>query len=525
MHLRTTISTHSTHQSNLIRVRIPFPVRIPFLASSAFALLLGVTQMLEGSPFYFALLSVAFVLASTLAFNLAGGFTRVSGGYIFFYAVLAVILGLTYKALLGEPAETNLLAPRTTMLAYLGSASMLAVAAYLARRLTPSRPLLAGISTRIPYGKAAIGCIAISLAIDLWDLLTPVDLQDRENANGSLFSAVHQMDKFLQLGIILGVTHVIRQSHGRRFLNLPLALVILYAMLCHGIVGFSKEGFFIPLFAALIAAAALRYRFSVVQVCTFLLGLIFTLQYVVPLIQQGKGLLDTNSGSHFDIALTLAADLEATRRAANITGVDYNDTDDFLIHYYDRSQGFFDRLQMISIDDALIDATEQGHVFGTYPILFGFLNVIPHVLWKSKPTIGFGNLFAHEIQTAHFSNRGAGDDTTGISFSPTADAFHEARWLGVLLYAPALQFLLFVVLDTLCGDTRREPWGLVMICLCAHFAPEGMLAGTIWLLTYGVFLILLVSLAAAYVLPLLATLLTGTPNRTSPRTHTHRITP
>jgi hypothetical protein len=45
-----------------------------------------------------------------------------------------------------------------------------------------------------------------------------------------------------------------------------------------------------------------------------------------------------------------------------------------------------------------------------------------------------------------------------------------------------------------------------------------MLAGTIWLLTYGVFLILIVSFAAAYVLPLLATLLIGTPASHRPST-------
>ena len=366
-------------------VRIPFPTRIPLAYSCAFALLLCAAQLLESTPLYFSLLTFGFILASTLAFNLAGGFSRASGGYIFFYAVLAVLFGLIYKAILGEPADSNLLAPRTTMLAYLGSASALCVCAFFARRFVPQRPLLAGLSSRIAYGKAAIGCIALSLVIDIWGAVTSINPLDRETSNGSLYTAVRQMDKFLQLGIILGVTYVIRQSHGRRFLNLPLTLVLLYAMVYHGLIGFSKEGLFVPVFAALLAAAAQRYRFSVVQVATFLLGLIVTVQYLVPLIQQGKGLEDTNIGSHFDIALTLASDLDATRRSANIDGVDYDEIDDYMIHYYNQSHGLFDRLQMISIDDALIDATEQGHVFGTYPILFGFMNVIPHALWKSKP--------------------------------------------------------------------------------------------------------------------------------------------
>ena len=82
--------------------------------------MLCVTQVIEGTPLTFSLMSLAFILIATVAFNVAGGFARPSVSYIFFYAVIAVIVGLTYKALLGEPADSNLSAPQTTMLVYVG---------------------------------------------------------------------------------------------------------------------------------------------------------------------------------------------------------------------------------------------------------------------------------------------------------------------------------------------------------------------------------------------------------------------
>ena len=83
-------------------------------------------RILEGTPLYFSFCSFGFICIATIAFNLVGGLSRPSGGYIFFYAVLVVIFGISYKAYLGEPGDSNLLNPKMTMLAYLASISAMA---------------------------------------------------------------------------------------------------------------------------------------------------------------------------------------------------------------------------------------------------------------------------------------------------------------------------------------------------------------------------------------------------------------
>jgi hypothetical protein len=172
--------------------------------------------------------------------------------------------------------------------------------------------------------------------------------------------------------------------------------------------------------------------------------------------------------------------------------------------YFDTPQGFFDRLQMISVDDGLINVTEQGHVFGLYPVLFSFENLVPHVFWPDKPAIGFGNLYAHEIGGS------LGDDyTTGISYSPAGEGFHMARWVGIFIVAPLLWIMLFTLFDSLCGDVRESPWGLLVIAIFGHMAPEGMLTGIIYMLGFTSISVIFAALSAAYVMPILGTFIAG----------------
>jgi len=95
-------------------VRIPFPKRLPLDRVALFAAALFAIQQFEGTALYFSVGCTAFILIAALAFNVGGGMTRIAGVYVFFYATLDVIVGLCYKAYLGEPAQSNLLEPTRT---------------------------------------------------------------------------------------------------------------------------------------------------------------------------------------------------------------------------------------------------------------------------------------------------------------------------------------------------------------------------------------------------------------------------
>jgi len=104
---------------------------------------------------------------------------------------------------------------------------------------------------------------------------------------------------------------------------------------------------------------------------------------------------------------------------------------------------------------------------------------------------------------------GEDNEGTGISFSPIADGYHQVGWYGFLLLAGVI-FVLFMVMDSLSGDVRLAPWGLLFSVVCAHNANEGMITGQINTATDMALGVIVVALLSKYVLPRLAGILTNT---------------
>lgn len=479
-------------------MRIPFPVHIRLWHAFCFAGLLFTAQLLEGTSLYFSVCSVLFIVIATVAFNLAGGLARPSGAYVFFYSVLAVIVGLCWKAIIGEPGDSNLLNPLLTIRVFLAGITAMLAAVYVSRKLTAKRAFLRNAVAEAKMQNATIGCMITGLFLSF--LLMVLTWQ-----SGSALSALAQVNRFLPLAMVLGVVHQIRKSGGTSSVNLPV-LISGAAIFAMGVLGFSKEGMFTPLLCWAVAAGSQRYKVSTFQAIGAVLVVVFMFRFLVPYSQYGRN-LRSETGSvreNFNVAISLLLDLEDVRQKSNALAEDPS-ADSSKESYYNTPQGFFDRLQMISVDDALIDLTERNGTFGYSPIIMGFENLVPHFLWPNKPNIGFGNVYSHELGGVIAED----DSTTGISFSPSGEGFHIARWTGVLIVAPILWILLFTLFDSLCGSATESPWGLLVIAQFAHLAPEGMLGGVIYMLGFTTLSIIVAALTAAYVMPVLGTLFKG----------------
>ena len=491
-------------------MRIPFPVHIPLWCVVGFASVLFGVQLMQRTAPVFAVCSFLFIVISGITFNVAGGFSRPSGAYVFFYALLGAIVGLVWKAVLGEPADSNLAAPILTMEVFLGGITAMLMALYLSHKITARRPLLGNLVTETNMQNATVGCLVTGLTITALLNFVP-------HEGGGILSALAQINRFLPMALILGVIHQIRRTGGRSSISLPV-LLSGGMIFISGLMGFSKEGIFLPLVCWLVAAGSQGYRLSRVQITGIVIGVFLMFRYLVPYSQYGRNFTADSFWARAEISVDLLSNLEDVRTKDRISSQDAYDA--HRQGYFNSPQGFADRLQMISVDDGLIDITEKNGTFGFSPIIVGFQNLVPHVLWPNKPVIGFGNLYAHELG-------GLPDDdyTTGISFSPSGEAYHIARWMGVFIVAPMLWILLFVVFDSLCGDTRRSPWGLLMIAYFAHVAPEGMLGGIIYALGYMTFGVVVAALSAAYVMPIMGSLFKGPEQVTLRRTASVRSIP
>ena len=479
-------------------MRLPFPERIPLPAAFVAATVLTGLQQLQRTALYFSFYTFLVIIFATIAFNLAGGFTRPSGSYIFFYAVLGVVEGLVYKAFLGEPAESNLRSPILTMQVFTGGMAAMCVAALISRKFRRRRGLLSGLVKEKDEKNAAVGCFAVGMVIVLLDIVN-------SHKDGSILSALTQLNHFLNMSIIIGTLYTIKVSRGRTGFSTSV-LVYIGTSIALGIMYFSKQGMFTPLLCWLVAAASLRLRIRGYQIALGLIAVYFMFHIMVPYSQYGRNLVPEGISVNQRISLSYSllsdpASLISEYSEAGGGGDDNSGNMD----YYDKPQGFFDRLTMIGPDDALVSYTSQTGPIGLDIIPAYFANWIPHFLWPGKPGLASGNLYAHQIGGILSEE----DTSTGISFTPTGEAYHLAGWTGVFVVAPIIWTMLFLLFDSLCGDTRSSPWGLLMLALFAHIAPEGMLGGVIYAMWFNAVGLIFVALATGYLMPVIGTLIAG----------------
>jgi hypothetical protein len=475
-------------------VRLPFPESIPIVPVFFFAVTLCAIQLAQGTSSVFSLACFFYILVATHAFNVAGGFSRTSGAFIFFNAVLSVILGLCMKVYLGEAADSNLLAPNLTIAVLLAGMCMMLVTVYLVRRIAPKRALLGRMVSDAKMQTATVGCLAAGILLNLAFIALP-------STSGSVLSALNQLNRFFPMAIVIGAINTIRRSGGQRSMNLPV-LIAGALMFVVGLMGFSKEGMLAPFACWILAVASQRFRLSRAQLIGAILTTTFIFRYLVPYAQYGRTFREEGGGASVSTVISLLSNLSYVRQQYIETSADQYE--DRVLGYYNNSQGFFDRLQMMSVDDALIDHTAQFGTFGLYPIAIAFQNLVPHFIWPEKPTYLSGNIYAHEVGIL-----GPEDESTGVSFSSTSTAYHLAGWPGVFLLAPAVWFLLFFVFESLCGDTRQTPWGLLVLVLYTHAAPEGDVGALIYEATYAAFGIIFAAVVGSYVAPALGTLVIG----------------
>jgi hypothetical protein len=478
-------------------MRLPFPERIPLSIVFFAATLLAGLQQLQGTSIVFTLFSFLFVVISAMAFNAAGGFTRTTGSYVFFYSTLGALIGLIYKAYLGEAADSNLRSPNLTIQVFTGGITAMLFAVIISRKISRKKPLLQAVLKEKDMKNAAIGCFAFGMGLSLIATFVP-------HGSGSALSALTQLNHFLPMSTIIATLHIIRKTGGRRSVD-ALVIISIACGVGFGFINFSKEAMFAPIFSWLVAAASLRKDFRPYQVAIGIFAAFLLFRYLVPYSQYGRTQLpeEDSFSARAALAVHLLTNLEDVRQDY----LDHIEPTENLDNkgYYDKPEGFFDRLTMIGPDDALINYTSRGNYTGIGVLPSYFANWIPHFLWPNKPVFMSGNYYAHMIGGIVSEE----DYSTGISFTPSGEAFQLAGWAGIFVVAPVIWIMLFTIFDSICGDVRLSPWGLLAIPMYAHLAPEAMLGGAVYLMWFGAMGIVFVAIGTAQTMPIIGTLLAG----------------
>jgi hypothetical protein len=479
-------------------MRLSLPERVSIQKTFILAAVIAGVEQYQKTGFAFSLLFVGFIMTSAVAFNIAGGFSRVVGAYIFWFALLVPGVGVVWKSVLGEPADSNLKAPLLTLSAYLVSMVVLIMVAILTAKIDLRRIGISAKAPEINYILSGLGCLLIWMSIifsaNFFGAYIP-----------GFYSAMRQIDLFRPLAIVLSTIGVIKASDGRRSLNLVNTITML-SLIWDGMLIASKQSMLTPLVCWLVAATYMKLKLTLSRTICILIGA--TLSFTVfSTLSQARDLLpdDASYGERVDIVIHELTHYSETVAHNKQSGV--QDITTLSHHYYDTEQNaLIGRMSMISPDDAFFNYASTVPNMGLGSIATDFQGLIPNFMLSTRKVgFGAGNFYAHEIG----GYLAPDDDTTGISFSPIPEAYHLAGWAGIVFIMPAIWILLFLSIDFVCGDLKKAPWALMVIVYFAHAAPESLISGLVYYIGYGNFGMVVAIISCTRLAPVLGTLLYG----------------
>jgi hypothetical protein len=479
-------------------VRFILPTRISLTKTFVFASLFFCVQQFQHTALAFSFLYYAFLILTVLAFNFAEGFSRLTGAYIFWYSTLIVIVGVTWKAVVGEPADSNLYTPILDMALYATSMAMLLLVSLLNKKMDFRALGIGGglTKTKLNYTAAGLGCLIVWFGILYSDVIFG-------HASGGIVSALVQVNVFGSLGLILATIGAIEDSGGRRSTNL-ISLVGLFFFFYLGMLGFTKQGMITPMVCWAVGAFYSRLKVRFVHVVAIVLMGVVSFGFVSPLSASR----DLSEGLDGDQRLALIYSLVThwDKFQEHVKGQEAMEGENGAAGYYTKAQGsLIERLSMIPPDDIMFAYTAKGHYEGIAPVLDYFNNLAPHFISPNKHISYSGNYYAHEIGLGV----SADDYSTGISFSPVAEAYHCEGWGGIFWLLPLLWILLFTTVDFIVGDMTKYPWGLMVVVWFAHAAPETLLGGIIYFIGLGNFGMFLAIIVVTRIAPIIGALFTG----------------
>jgi hypothetical protein len=479
-------------------VRLILPTRISLSKTFIFASLFFCIQQYQHTSLAFSMLYYAFLILSVIAFNFAEGFSRLTGAYIFWYSTLIVIVGVTWKAVVGEAADSNLYNPTLDMALYTGSMVMLLLVTLLNKKMDfRSIGVGGGLSkNKLNYTAAGLGCLLVGYGIAFADIIFG-------QAPGGIVSALTQVNVFPQLGVILATIGAIQDSGGRRSLNFINFTGIAYFTFW-GIIAFSKQASLTFMVCWMVGAFYSRLKLRFIHIVSIILMAVISFGFISPLSAsrdlaegldiEGRIQLIGYFITHWDKFQEHVKDHEDMEAQNGTAG------------WYNKSQGsLVERLSMIPPDDLLFAYTAKGHYEGIDPVVDYFSNLAPHFISPTKHITFSGNYYAHEIGYGLSEQ----DYSTGISFSPVAEAYHCEGWGGILWLLPLIWMILFTTVDFVVGDMTKYPWGLMVVVWFAHAAPETLLGGMIYFIGLGNFGMLFAIVVVTRIAPIIGALFTG----------------
>lgn len=477
-------------------MRLIYPTRININHVLIVAVMLLFAQLLDGTDPIFAFLACLTIVLSAITFNILDGLATVSGAFVIFMAIPTFLSLIFIKVITWEPSDKHFTWPLVTITATaLGWAGIM-VAAALSRKFVARRNIVRFTARDLENLKnTSAGLLVIGLFSQI--LLTNYNT----GQNGTIWSILNQLNIFIPMATILATYYEICISGGKRSMNWIVMVSILYVA-GFGFIAASKQGMYAPFFSYFLVCGALEYRFRPLQVLLILGWLAFAAGFLFPWAQYARSMTRQST-----LTGTVQATIGLLRDPQTIPAMyrwyadslRNNEDINQVSLCYDHPHGLWDRESLICQDDRLIQLTQHTGPVGPDYLIAGFEMVVPHMIWPGRTNLSLGNLYGRETeQTAD------NDYTTAVAFAPVGDAFREFGWSGVIVVMPIMYFFTFIFMNSVFGDARESPWGLVLVAYAAAVAPGVLLPVHPQLWGHYVPIILFIMWLTRYVAPQVA---------------------
>ena len=444
------------------------------------SLLYFLGQLATGTGVYAALLFTAAICFGLYSVWAAGGLLSAFGALNAILIGKFLLIGIALKILIGEPADSNLLAPESTAgvmaLGFLG----LLLGTRLQRHLPARRTAL------IPEIHSAEMYLALALVFFFcgyggYLIGLHADLAGDGIQTGGILGIARILSSVKSFAIVPAM-YFASASGSRRFMTHPLVLAVLLIGILGGIFSTSKLGAMESMvFYVLVAGLEYGMRDRRVLLLAAA-GVVYYAGIVYPYSQYVR----SHGGREGGLSERLQAMQDVFERVAS----NHDDRDAMLAAAEDPNGSYlghpslrpFGRLAMVGQADRLIAASAQPESrTGWYTVIWGLKLALPSFLYPDKPIFGTGNYLAHITGEV-----GPHDQTTQGSYGVIANFFNAFSYTGAWLGTAVFFCCFYEVLQLFVGNPRwsagafgSSVWFLFIVTIFQHLVVEESVAGQI----------------------------------------------
>lgn len=406
------------------------------------ATLLFVGQLLVGtSPEFAGAVYLALLVVSTTLYLI--GFATVAGILVAYMAFRYLVFSQFIKTFYGQPGDSNLQAPETTITLLLVGFTIICGAALLVSKVIGNRKIVSVSPSADTL--AFVRNVSLCCGLFSYVMLRGSSVTDSgDTAYGGGIAIARQFGMFTYVAILAETWRALQLSEGRKSTSITLYTVI-GALVAVGFLLNSKGAMASPVLMYLFASCAYRGYVTKAQVTMGAVVLVVGVLVAYPAVQLTR----KDRGDSGLITLDLAGDY-LYRLITDPTSL-FDDWQDYLkvpdqslftesLEYLGTVDDLRGRFMLIANTDVIANAVNQDGPYGPELIENALRSIVPTVIDPDKPRVYSGDLL-----TWHYGLRNwgvAGFPTIGLF----ADCYAAWSWPGVVLVLAVLMPAFFFAL-------------------------------------------------------------------------------